>query len=351
MNSKKLTSLFFVLMLLVSVTLSVSIVGAADKQIVIRLAHSDTADNNLGGEQNGALAFKSLVETRTNGRVKIEIYPDAQLGSPREAFQGLKIGSMEMNWDGSSNWAGFCPTLMVFSMPYIFPNANVAFNVLNGKFGEELSQQMIKDTGVRVLAYSTNGWRCFTNNKRPIHTPADLKGLKLRTQEDPAMMKIVQSLGGNATPIAWNELYTSLQQGVCDGEENPTSMIQVAKLYEVQKYLTIDEHIFGVNPIVINEKFYQSLPADLRYIILDSSITAANIYSQLVQWGATQDLTDLAKKGMNIYVPTDAERQLFVKGAQGPVKDFVISKIGAAWPNKLLKAITDETEKYKNKVK
>jgi tripartite ATP-independent transporter DctP family solute receptor len=339
-------------MLLVFITLSVSVVGAAENQIVIKLAHSDSADNSLGGTQNGALAFKSLVESRSNGRIKVEVYPNAQLGSPREAFQSVKIGSVQMTWDGSSNWTEFCPSLMVFSMPYIFPNTTVAFNILNGgQFGKELSNQMIKDSGVRILAYSTNGWRCFTNSKHPVHTPADLKGMKIRTQGDPAMMKIAQSLGGNPTPIDFNELYTSLQQGVCEGEENPTSMIQVARLYEVQKYLTLDEHILGINPFVINEKFYQSLPENLRYIIWDSANTAANVYNGLVQYGATQDLTDLAKKGMNIYVPTAAERQLFVKGAQGPVKDYVISKIGSTWPNKLLNAIANETARYNAKGK
>lgn len=322
-------------------------VMAGEAPIVIKLGHGDTEDNSLGGVHNGAVAFKQLVESRTAGKVKVEIHPNNQIGSPREMFESTKMGSIQMVWEGSSNFAGFLPEFMVFSMPYIFPNITVALRVLDGKFGEDLSALSVKKTGVRLLAYTQIGWRNFTNNKRVIRTPADIKGLKMRTQEDPAMMKIVQSMGGSATPIAWGELYTALQQGVVDGEENPTSMVQVAKLYEVQKYMTMDGHILAINPICVNEKFYQSLPADIRYIIKDSAHTAALIYNGVGQWGATLDVADLTKKGMQIYFPTDAEYQQFVKAAQGPVREFVVSKIGKEWPEKLLKAIATETEKYK----
>ena len=335
MSFSKIVSLTLVVALLLVV--GVSTFGA-EKQIIIKLGHGDSADESYGGKHNGAMTFKRLVESKSGGRIKVEVYPDNQLGAPREMFESVKMGSMQIVWDGSSNFTGFVPEFMVFSIPYTFPNVNVALDVLNGQFGKDLSALSVQKAGVRLLAYTHNGWRNFTNNKRPIKTPADLKGLKIRTQEDPAMMKIVTSLGGSATPISWSELYTSLQQGVVDGEENPTSMIQVAKLYEVQKYMTLDGHIFGVNPICINEKFYQGLPSDLRAVVAESARTAALVYNGLVEFGAGMDIEDLEKKGMQIYVPTAAERQLFIKGT-APVKDFVISKIGATWPNKLLKAI------------
>ena len=322
-------------------------VMAGESQILIKLGHGDSEDSSFGGVHNGAVAFKQLVESRTAGKVRVEIHPNNQVGSPREMFESTKMGSLQMVWEGSSNFAGFLPEFMVFSMPYIFPNITVALRVLDGQFGEDLSALSVKKTGVRLLAYTQIGWRNFTNNKRVIRTPADIKGLKLRTQEDPAMMKIVQSMGGSATPIAWSELYTALQQGVVDGEENPTSMVQVAKLYEVQKYMTMDGHILAINPLCVNEKFYQSLPEDIRYIIKDSAHTAALIYNGVGQYGATLDVADLTKKGMQIYVPTEAEYQQFVKAAQGPVKEFVISKIGKEWPEKLLKAIATEAASYK----
>jgi C4-dicarboxylate-binding protein DctP len=311
----------------------------AASPIVIRLGHGDSADNNYGGVHNGAMAFKQLVESRSGGRLQVDIFPNNQVGSPREMFESVKMGSLQMLWEGIGAFTGFVPEFMIFSMPYIFPNVTVAMKVLDGDFGDELAALSTKKTGVRILAYSQYGYRHFTNNKRVVKTPADMKGLKIRTQEDPAMMKLVQSMDATATPIAWGELYTALQQGVVDGEENPTSMIQVAKLYEVQKHMTMDGHILAINPVCISEKFYQSLPQDLRHIIRDSAHTAALVYNGVNTYGAGLDVADLAKKGMQIYVPTDAERQQFVKAAQGPVKDFVVSKIGKEWPDKLLKAI------------
>ncbi|MEI8190079.1 MAG: DctP family TRAP transporter solute-binding subunit [candidate division NC10 bacterium] len=342
---KRVMSLLFATALIVA--LFGAPVQAADAPIVIKLGHGDTEDNSFGGVHNGAVAFKQLVESRTAGKVRVDIHPNNQIGSPREMFESTKMGSLQMIWEGSSAFTGFLPEFMVFSMPYIFPNITVALRVLDGPFGEELSALSVKKTGVRLLTYSQFGWRNFTNNKRVIRTPADIKGLKMRTQEDPAMMKIVQSMGGAATPIAWGELYTALQQGVVDGEENPTSMVQVAKLYEVQKYMTMDGHILSINPFCINEKFYQSLPEDIRYIIKDSAHTAALVYNGLNTYGATLDVADLTKKGMQIYVPTEAEYQQFVKAAQGPVKEFVVSKIGKEWPEKMLKAIATETAKHK----
>jgi len=164
-------------------------------------------------------------------------------------------------------------------------------------------------------------------------------------------MKIVQSLGASPTPIAWGELYTALQQGVVDGEENPTSMIQVSKLYEVQKYLTLDGHVFGVNPVTINEKFYQSLPQDLKLIVADSAKTAALAYRGMLEYGNAIDLEDLAKKGMQIYSPTTAELAEFKAATQGPVKSFVAGKIGNTWVDKLMNAVAAADKEYAAEIK
>ena len=341
----------FAVVLVSILMFAAGIATAAEKPIVIKLGHGDTADESYGGVHNGAMTFKRLVESRTAGKVIVEVYPNNQLGSPREMFESTMMGSLQMVWEGSSNFAGLFPEFMIFSMPYIFPNVNVALDTLNGPFGDALSELCVKKTGVRLFYFTHIGWRSFTNNTRIIKTPADLKGLKIRTQEDPAMMMIVKSLGGSPTPIAWGELYTALQQGVVDGEENPTSMIQVAKLYEVQKYLTMDGHIFGVNPICINEKFFKSLPEDIQYIVLDSARTAGLVYNGLVEYGATMDVEDLAKKGMNIYFPTEAEHAAFVEASQKPVRDFVVSKIGAEWPNKLIDAIKENNTMYRKQIK
>lgn len=345
---KRLLGACIVGVLLLSLVVSVS---AAPKTITIKLSHGDTADGSWGTVDNGAVTFKRLVEAQSGGRIKVEIYPNCQLGSEREMYESVIMGTTQMTWCSSAPITGWVPEVMVFSMPYVFSNPTVAFKVLDGEFGQELSNLVMKKVGMRFLGYGHIGFRHFTNNIKPVRTPEDMKGMKIRTREDPAEMKIVSSLGASPTPIAWGELYTALQQGVVDGEENPTSMIQVAKIYEVQKYLTLDGHVFGVNPITINEKFYQSLPEDLKKIVADSARTAVMTYRGLIEYGNGLDLEDLAKKGMEIYNPTPDELGKFRAATQGPVREFVAGQIGDAWVNKLLKAVEEAEKEYAAEIK
>ena len=340
----------FSLVLLMCLTLALN-VNAASQPIVIKLSHSDTADGSYGSCDNGALTFKRLVENRSDGRLKVEIYPNNQLGSEREQFENLMMGTTQMTWCSTPTLSGWIPEIGVFDVPYLFSSAVVAFKVLDGDFGKDFNKLLIEKTGLRFLSYSHLGFRNFTNNVRPIKTPADMKGLKIRTQENPFMMQMVKSLGASPTPIAWGELYTSLQQGVVDGEENPTSMIQVAKLYEVQKYLTLDGHIFGVDPVTINEKFYQSLPDDLKYIVADSARIATIAYRGLLEFGNGMDIQDLTTKGMKIYAPSPAEIAQFKEATQGPVKEFLVKEIGNEWIDKLLAAIEQAEKEYASEIK
>jgi C4-dicarboxylate-binding protein DctP len=335
----------FSLVLLMCLTLAFS-VNAASQPIVIKLSHGDTADGSYGSCDNGALTFKRQVETRSDGRLKVEIYPNCQLGSEREMFESVMMGTTQMTWCSTAPLAGWIPEISVLNIPYLFNSPVVAFKVLDGDFGKDFNKLLIEKTGLRFLSYGHIGFRHFTNNVRPIKTPEDMKGLKIRTRENPAEMQIVKSLGGSPTPIAWGELYTSLQQGVVDGQENPTSMIQVAKLYEVQKYLTLDGHVFGVNPLSINEKFYQSLPDDLKFIVADSAKIATMAYRGLLEFGNGIDIQDLTAKGMKIYAPSPAEVAQFKEATQGPVQEFLVKEIGNEWIDKLLGAIEQAEKEY-----
>ena len=335
----------FSLVLLICLTIAFSM-SVASQSIVIKLSHGDAAEGDSAFKQKGCLTFKSLVETRSDGRLKIEIYPNSQLGSEREMFEGVMMGTTQMTWSGTAVLAGWIPEISVLNLPYLFNSPVVAFKVLDGDFGRDLNKLLIEKTGLRFLSYGHIGFKHFTNNVRPIKTPADLKGLKIRTRENPTEIQMVKSLGASATPIAWGELYTSLQQGVVDGEENPTSMIQVAKLYEVQKYLTLDGHIFGVEPICINEKFYQSLPDDLKFIVADSASIASMVYRGLMELGSASDILDLTVKGMEIYAPSPAEVAQFKEVCQVPVKESLVKEIGNEWVDKLFGAIKQAEKEY-----
>ena len=235
-------------------------VGAGQKPIVIKYAHGGPPDPLKLPEQADAMAFKEYVESRSGGRIKVEIYPACQLGSEREMLEGVKIGNIEMANTSEGSVAGFYPEILATAIPYAFKNRRVAWEVMDGSYGQNLAADMLKKTGLRCLDINDNGYRNFTNNVRPVHTPADLKGLKIRTMENPAHMKMVNAMGAIATPIAWAEVYTALQLGTVDGQENPVSLIVAKRFYEVQKYCTLDGHIFSIDFTWINDKFYQSVP-------------------------------------------------------------------------------------------
>ena len=170
----------------------------------------------------------------------------------------------------------FYKKIQVLAVPYIFKDHTIAYHVLDGPFGKALADDCAKESGLRILAYGENGgFRNFTNNTRPIHSPADLKGIKFRTMEHPGHMAIVNSLGGVATPIAWTELYTSLQTGVIDGQENPIPVINFGKLYEVQDYLTLDGHVYSLDLMFISEKWKNALPKDYQDVLLLAGQKAA----------------------------------------------------------------------------
>lgn len=335
-----------VLIMVAILFFAISMVSFAQSPIILKLSHGDTADGSWGTCDNGALTFKRLVENRSDGRIKVEIYPNCQLGSEREMEESVMMGTTQATWCSTPDYAGWIPEIGILNLPYIFSSPVIAFKVLDGDFGREFNELMIEKTGIRFLGYGHIGFRHFTNNVRPIRTPADMVGLKIRTQENPVAMQMVKSLGASATPIAWGELYTALQQGVVDGEENPTSMVQVAKLYEVQKYMTTDGHTFGTNPLAINEKFYQSLPDDLKYIVADSGRIACIAYRGMLEYGNGIDFADLTAKGMEIYFPTPEEIALFKEATQGPVIEWLAGEIGREWIDKLLVAVEEAEKEY-----
>jgi TRAP-type C4-dicarboxylate transport system substrate-binding protein len=173
-----------------------------------------------------------------------------------------------------------------------------------------------------------------------------MKGLKIRVTQSPEAIKMVEGLGAQATAIPWSELYGALQQKVVDGEENPLSMIEQAKLYEVQKYLTMDGHTLGVLPITINEKAYQALSSDYKNIVKDSAQQAIAIFRAQLYLGNTLWVDHLKEKKMVIYTPTAAEYKQFQEAAQKAVIPYVRSKIGNEWVDAVLKAIKDVEKTY-----
>jgi len=329
--------------------------GVQAAPITIKYATSATVNNitltsieggGLASEHTAAVVFKRMVEARTNGAIKVDIYPNSQLGDEQELWQQLKDGVIQVSSASCMPLSNFVPEWMAFAAPYLTDSMEVMYKVLEGPTGERFKKLVVDKMGVRILGWSFIGFRNFTNNVKPIHSPADMKGMKIRVTQSPEAVKMVEGLGAQATPVSWSELYSALQQKVVDGEENPLSMIMDAKLYEVQKYLTMDGHVLGVLPISINEKFYRSLTPEQRQIVRDSAMHAISIYRAQVYLGNTLWMDDLTKRGMQIYIPTAAEYKQFQEAAQKAVIPYIRSKIGNEWVDAVLKAIKDAEASY-----
>lgn len=305
--------------------------AAAEEPIVIKYAHADPPDPINGPAHGDALAFKYLVESGSNGRIKVEVYPAAQLGSERELLEGVHQGTIEMCNVSEGSVAGFFPDILVLSIPYLFDSAPLAWKVLDGPFGRDLMEEMRKATGIRCLTITENGFRNFTNNVRPIHKPEDLKGLKMRTMENPAHMEMVRALGAEATPIPWGELYTALQQRVVDGQENPVSLIISGKLYEVQKYLTLDGHLYSIDFTFMNDAFFNKLPGDLQQLVLTAAKISGTVHRGFQQYSSALGVDELLKKGIEIYVPTAEELQAFREATQPKVLEWVKTQVSPKW--------------------
>ena len=307
-------------------------------QFEIKLGHADPPDVYTSRKAASSTVFKQMVESETGGDVAVNLFPAGQLGGEAQLAQATKLGSIQVSML-SGPFSTFCPEAQVFDIPYLFPSYNVAWKVLDGPFGKELAQECLKKTGMRILTYGQVGFRNFTNSARPIKGPADLKGMKVRVMESPVYMSLVRSLGAAPTPVPWTETYTALQQKVVDGQENPVSSIKFAKLYEVQKYLTLDGHTYGVSFMLMNEKFFQGLPKEFQAIVKNAAATANVVENGIDTLDSSIGIQFLRDKGMEVYVPTAKEKAAFRDAAQKPVIEYLEKQVGRPWIDKVLNAV------------
>jgi len=318
-------------------------------EFVLKLAHADATNVYTSRKHTQAVVFQSLVNSRSNGRIKVEVYGAGALGAEREYVEGIKNGTVEAGI-ASGVMGSFFPPAFVTDIPYLFPSAPIAWAVMDGPFGDSLRERLLKETGIRCLGFAEVGFRNFTNDKRPIRTPADMRGLKIRVQETPLYVNMVKALGAIPTPIAWPEVYTALQTGVVDGEENPVATILAANFPEVQKYVTLDGHVYGVDWFLINENFFQSLPDDLKYVVLDSARIANNVGRGVQQALGSTGVDKLKAQGMEVYVPSPAEKEQFKKATQPAVIDWLKTQVDPQLIQDVLdavdKAVAKETSEY-----
>ncbi|TCK09552.1 DctP family TRAP transporter solute-binding subunit [Marinobacterium mangrovicola] len=309
---------------------------AAD--ITLTLGHVDPPEWQTSKKGAATKVFKELVEAESGGRIEVNVYPNGQLGGETDLIQSAQDATLSMAMV-SGAFSKVCKEAAVLDTPYLFPSAPVAWQVLDGQFGKDLSQHCLDKTGLRTLAYGETGFRNFTNSKRPISEPADLDGLKIRVMTVPLFVEMVKSMGGEPTPIAWPEVPSALSTGVVDGQENPVSVIAANKFYELQKYITLDNHIYGTDFLVINEAVYQGLDEKDRALVKRAAMIAGTVGRAIQQVNSAKGLGELAENGMEITSLTAEQQAKFQAAAQPAVVEWLKTEIEPEWVDKALDAV------------
>lgn len=300
--------------------------AGADTKI-IKYAHFQPAKQDQP-KHAAALAFKAYVESESGGSLQVQILPAGQFGKDAETMEGLRLGTLEMAVVHDGAIAGTFKPIIALGIPYLFKDQVQAWQVFDGAWGKDFGERMLQQTEIRALGIADNGVRHFTNSKKPIASPADLGGLKMRVQPSPVFQTLVSSLGASPSAIPWAELPTALQQGVVDGQENGVTNIMAASLYQFQKYATLDGHIYSVHMYLMNDAFWQSLTPDEQRIVQRGVEIAKVIHRGMT---TAQDLNAkalLEGVGMEVTSLSAAQIDEFRKAAQDPVRKYVEEELG-----------------------
>lgn len=298
----------------------------ADAPIIIKFSHVVARDTPKG---KAAERFKELAEAATKGRVKIELYPNSTLYKDKEELEALQLGAVHML---APSLAKFAPLgvkeFELFDLPYIFPNKAALDRVTDGPIGRDLLKKL-ESKGILGLAFWDNGFKMMSSN-RPMHVPADMKGLKMRIQASKVLDEQMRVLGANPQVMAFSEVYQALQTGVVDGAENPPSNLYTQKMYEVQKHLTVTNHGYIGYAVIVNKKFWDKLPADIR-TQLDGAMKEASKYADAIAQQENDRALEAVKKSGKtlIYTPTDKEKAEWRKALM-PVQKTMEDRIGKA---------------------
>ena len=296
----------------------------AQTPIVIKFSHVVANDTPKG---KSAQRFRELAEKATKGRVKIELYPNSTLYKDKEEMEALQLGAVQML---APSLAKFGPLgvkeFELFDLPYIFPNKDVLYRVTEGPIGKDLFKKL-ESKGITGLAYWDNGFKVMSANK-PLHVPADFRGLKMRIQGSKVLDAQMRALGANPQVMAFSEVYQALQTGVVDGTENPPSNLYTQKMHEVQKHVTLSDHGYLGYAVIVNKKFWDGLPADIRTQLEGAMKESTKYANAIAQQENDRALDAVIKAGTTtVYKLTDKEKAEWRK-ALIPVQKEMEGRIG-----------------------
>lgn len=298
----------------------------------LRFAHPHPESDSW---HKAALLFAERVKKESQGRFEIQVFPNGSLGSDAQTISAVRGGSLDLCLTGNPFFTGLAPKLNVLDLPFLIQSRKHAAVVMDGPIGEGLRRDL-EGANLKALATWEIGWRNLTNNRRPVASAADIKGLKIRTTPNPAHIKAFQLLGAVPTPMAFTELFTALETGTVDGQENPVTLILNAKFFEVQKHVSLTRHAFTTGPVVMNKAKFDAYPADIQKLLLTIAAETAAIQRQMNEDTEVSSLAELKKAGMQAVENPD--RESFAKLVTAEVEKEFVGKYGSETLDAIKKA-------------
>jgi len=285
-----------------------------------------------GGEK-----FSELLKAKTKGALELKVYPDSSLGKFDAAISGVRGGTIDIIVSGSGNFSGLVPLMGIFDIPFMFKDTAHAYRALDGKIGQDMLDKL-GEFNMKGLAYWDNGWRQMSNSKHPINTPADVKGLKMRTTGSPAHIEAFKLLGANPVPMPLAELYTALEMKTVDAQEHPIGVLWSAKLYEVQKHLSLTYHAYSALVVVMNKQKFESLSPANQKAIVEAAREAGAYQRKLNNENIAKIVADLKK--LNVSVVEKVDPNPFLEVTKPGRKTFT-DKFGGEDVIKAIDAVRD----------
>ena len=304
-------------------TVVLAATGLVQAQIVkLSLGHGAAPDNP---RHIASLKFAEIVKAKTNGQVEVTVSPSGQLGTDPALITAVRSGAVDITANSQGAFANVVPEYAAFGMPFLFADLPSAWKVMDGPVGKELADKTA-EKGMVVLGYWDNGIRHMSNSKRPLNTPEDMKGLKMRTPPDAVTVDIMTAVGAQAQQIAFTELYVALQQGVVDGQENPLVNIRSAKLYEVNKFISLTGHKYEMTPFVMNKRSFDGLSEANKKAVMEAAAEATKLQRNLAQDADNKLEAELKSLGAVI---NRSNKAAFEKATANVDDKWMASPIGA----------------------
>ena len=306
--------------------------GDAGKELTLSIGYT-TASNDDDPYHLTALRFKEIVEEKTGGRITVNEYPSSQLGSEPEMWEGMQTGTCDMAVMTNAYVSSYVPANGTLDLPFIFSDLEQARSVVDGEFGKSLIDNMA-GTGVTCLAFSEGGFRQLCTRSAAIRTPGDLSGLKIRCMETKTYLSAYASLGVNATPMAWGELLTALQQGTVDGCDAPLSVLYTNGFPDICQYIDNVNLFYSPLPICISTNLFESLSAEDQQLLLDAAVQAAKAARDNNDATAERMESDLTEQGMTIIAEDEVDNAAFRDAVQSCYEEME-SYVGSDWLAKI----------------